>query len=193
MLELPNGYKEYKRINLQKNKKLALFVNTLSIVIAALLALLAFRLRPVSLSIFDIFGKAPKTGALLLRSLALLAAIIAYILCHELTHGVFIRIFSGRRAKYGFTGLYAYAGSDAYFGKRQYLVISLSPAVLFGVLLLLLNIFLPRHFWFVYILQIINLSGAAGDFYVTYLLFRAPADMLSRDEGIEMVFYSRGD
>jgi hypothetical protein len=33
--------------------------------------------------------------------------------------------FSGVKPRYGFTGLYAYASSEALFGRRQYLIIAL--------------------------------------------------------------------
>ena len=105
---------------------------------------------------------------------------------------MFIKQYSGKRAKYGFTGLYAYAGSDAYFGKRQYIVIALAPMVLFGMVSLALNLLLPSQwFWAIYILQIMNLSGTVGDFYVTYPICRFKSDVLTHDEGFTMVFYSK--
>jgi len=111
---------------------------------------------------------------------------------HEFIHGAFFKRYSGRKAKYGFAGLYAYAGSDAYFNKRQYLVIGLSPVILLGIVLLILNVFLPtQFFWGAYLLQVVNLSGAVGDAYYTVVLSRLPADVLVKDEGVRMVIYSR--
>jgi len=129
---------------------------------------------------------------MLITVVALLALMGVYIFFHEFIHGIFIKKYSGEKAKYGFTGLYAYAGSNAYFCKRQYLIIALAPVVLFGGVFLMLNVFLPpQWFWFVYLLQMINISSAAGDLYVTYITCRVPADVLIRDKGLEMIFYSR--
>ena len=57
---------------------------------------------------------------------------------------------------------------------------------------MLLNIFLPESwFWVVYFVQIINLSGAAGDIYIAGLMSRLPADILIYDEGVAMNIYAR--
>lgn len=187
ILELPDGYKEIKRVNLQKDKKLAVIVNVASIILMVLLTGLGLVIAPFSFAI-----GAGDFGAMAWSLLALIILTIAYFISHELIHGLFIKKYSGEKAKYGFTGLYAYAGSDAYFNKRQYLIIALAPVVIFGIIFLALNLILPtKWFWLIYVLQIINLSGAVGDLYITYLMCKAPADVLTHDEGIEMIFYSR--
>ena len=188
IFELPEGYSEIKRINLQKDKKLAVLVNIGAVIIAIALFFLGLFIVP-----FEITIKGDVAG-ILLSPLPFFLSIILYLLSHELIHGLFIKKYSGKRARYGFTGLYAYAGSDAFFNKRQYIIIALAPVVLWGAVFLLLNIFLPvEFFWSVYFLQIINLSGAAGDFYITLLVIRLPADILTNDEGVAMVIYSRAE
>lgn len=88
---------------------------------------------------------------------------VLYLVLHELVHGICMRAFSGVRPHYGFTGLYAYAGSSAYFGKKPYIVIALAPIVVWGAVLAILNLLVPASwFWPVYFIQIINVSGAAG-------------------------------
>ena len=187
IFQLPDGYHEIKRINLQKNKKLAILVNVGALLIAALFVCIGLVISP-SVS-FEIAGK-NLIGALL-SLLLWLVSMVAYFVGHELVHGIFIKKFSGKRAKYGFTGMYAYAGSDAFFNKRQYIIIALAPVIIFGIIFGVLNLLLPAiWFWAVYFLQIINLSGAAGDLYVTYLMCKSPADILTHDEGFEMIFYS---
>ena len=42
----------------------------------------------------------------------------------------------------------------------------------------------------VWILQIANVSGAAGDVFVTLRLLRLPRDLLVRDTGVAMTVYS---
>jgi len=179
VFDLPDGYREIKTVDFQKDKRLMAFVNAGAIAIVAAMFIVGHIIAPISLSIN------------LLRVLVAAIAIIAYIVAHELVHGVFIKIYSGKKAWYGFEGVYAYAGSDAYFSKRQYVVIALSPVVLLGAVLLLLNILLPQRFWVIYIVQMTNLSGAAGDYYMTWLMSRLPPDVLVKDEGVSMTIYSK--
>ena len=179
MFELPEGYKEIEKIDFKKDKKLSLFINVAALILILILFFAGlifnryFYLNYASFFIVIISG-------------------ILYIIGHELIHGVFIRIYSGKKPKIGFTLMYAYAGSDAYFNKKQYVIIALAPVVFFGIIFLLLNIFLPSEwFWTIYLLQIFNLSGAAGDFYMTNLMTKLPADVLVHDSGTAMNIYYR--
>lgn len=186
--ELPEGYKELFSINLQKDKKLAVLVNGLAVVIAVPLVLAGNAAVPIS----ALFSMEKGMGAYLLRFAALMLGLLAYMALHELVHGVFMRLFSGLKPRYGFTGLYAYAGSGAYFDKRRYIVVALAPVVIWGAALLLLCPALPREwFWVGYLIQVSNLSGAAGDLYVTCRFSRLPADILVQDSGIAMTVYGR--
>ncbi len=181
---LPEGYAPLLAVDLQKNKKLALLVNLLALVIAVPLLLIGFVVSPIVLDLSD--------TTLFLRLGVMAVGYVFYIILHELVHGVFIRIFSGKRAKYGFTGMYAYAGSDAYFHKWPYLVIALAPVVIWGgVLAVLCALLPPAWFWVVYFIQIGNLSGAAGDFYVTVRFLGLPRDILVRDYGVGMTVFSQ--
>ena len=56
-----------------------------------------------------------------------------------------------------------------------------------GRVLALLAALLPAEwYWAVQLIQLINLSGAAGDLYVTWLLCRMPKDILIQDAGVAM-------
>ena len=186
IFSLPEGYEPMLSVDLQKNKRLAVLVNALALVIAAVLMVLGIVRRPIEVEIGD--------PTLFWRLFALAGGYIVYIVLHELVHGVFIRIFSGKRAKYGFTGMYAYAGSDAYFAKYPYLIIALAPVVIWGaVLAALCALVPPAWFWVVYFVQIGNLSGAAGDFYVTLRFLRLPREILVRDYGVGMTVFYKGE
>ena len=186
ILELPEGYAELRHIDLQRDRLKALLINIGAMLIMVLFLILGLLLQP--LSVADVLNGLMQNFP---QMLLFLLATIVYIIGHELVHGVFFKAYSGKKAKYGFTGMYAYAASEAYYTKRQFFVISLSPIFLFGLLFLILNIVLPQWFWFIYLLQITNLSGAAGDMYVSCLLCKDPADVLVQDEGISMTFYTR--
>lgn len=186
--KLPEGYALVREVDLMRNKKLAVWVNVLGALILLAMIPLGLLAQPENASLFS--GGMLRTLA---RLLALFAAIAAYMALHELTHSVFIRLFCGKWAKLGFNGLYAYAGrTDAYFTKLHYGIIALSPVVLWGAALAALcRVCPPAWFWPVYILQMINISGAAGDFYVTALLCRLPQGTLCNDEGTRMRFFAR--
>ena len=107
---------------------------------------------------------------------------------------MFFRRYGKEKPKYGFSGLYFYAGSPVFFDRRSYLISALAPVVIWFFILLVLDTILPeKYFWFFYILQIVNLSGAAGDFYIAYLARSMPADVLIRDWGYQMEFYLRAE
>ena len=186
--QLPDGYREIYAIDLQKNKKLALLVNGLAIAIAVLLAVPAH----FAVSIDTLFDMSRGYGAYFLRFGVLMVSIVAYMVLHELVHGVAMKLCGTKRVKYGFTGMYAFAGSEDYYGKASYIFIALAPVVLWGVVLLVLQFFVPTSwFWVVYLVQISNLSGAAGDYFVTLRFSRLPKDILVQDYGVGMKVYSR--
>ncbi len=185
---LPEGYKEMYSIDLQKNKKLAVIVNVLAIVIAVVLAVPMHFVVPIS-SLFDMSAG---FGRYMLRFGSLLLLSVAYIILHELVHGVAMKMCGTKKVKYGFTGMYAYAGSTDYYFKKPYIFIALAPVVLWGVVLAVVNIFVPNDwFWVVYFIQLYNLSGAAGDFFVTFKFSKMPKDILIKDHGVGMTVYSK--
>ena len=172
-----------REIDLRRDKKRAARLNALALCIAGIMAVLAFVFSPPRV--------ANPPGAVV-QMLSLAVGYVAYIFLHEGVHGVCIRLFCGERASYGFNGMFAYAGKkDAYFTKRQYIVIALAPVAVWGVVLLWLQIALPGWFFPIYAVQVGNIGGAVGDFYVTALLLRMPQDTLCNDDGLSMRFYTR--
>ncbi len=186
MTALPEGYGQYLTIDLQNNKKSALFVNGLAILIGFVMAVpMHFRI-PIS----TLFGSDQELSHDLLRLAVLVAGMAAYMVLHEVVHGIAMKLCGTRKVKYGFTGLYAFAGSDDYYGKAAYTLIALAPIVVWGVVLLILNLSVPAEwFWVIYWIQIVNISGAAGDLYVTVRFLKLPKDILIRDAGTSMLVY----
>ena len=180
---LPEGYREILHIDLQKDKKTALKVNIASFAVGLAMVLLANIRVPIR-SFFS--------GGLV-PLLVYPAAYAAYIVLHELTHACVMRAVGGGKLRFGFTGMYAYAGtSEDCFDKSSYRCIALAPLVVWGAVFLALQFLLPeKWFWTVWLLQIGNVAGAAGDVYVTAKLWRMPAGILVRDTGLEMTVYGR--
>ena len=131
-LTLPDGYAGLCSIDLQKDKRLALLINGLALLIALPLVFLGNRIVPLRTR----FSMDDGFGFYFLRLGMLTAGYAAYVVLHELVHGVCMKYFSGAPVRYGFTGLYAYAGSEAYFTKKRYFIIALAPVAVWGVVLL---------------------------------------------------------
>ena len=70
-------------------------------------------------------------------------------------------------------------------------MIALAPIVIWGIVLTVFLIFVPESwFWAVYFIQLINLSGAAGDLYVVWKFSGMRRDILIRDSGTDMTVYA---
>lgn len=50
-----------------------------------------------------------------------------------------MKAFGTKKVKFGYTGVYAFAGSNDYYTKGAYLIIALAPVVVWGVVLAVLN------------------------------------------------------
>jgi hypothetical protein len=187
-VSLPEGYSEEFGIDLQKNKKLMLLVNGIAIAIMLPMAFLGALAVPFA----SFFDSDEIWYMPLLKASVLMLGYIAYIVLHELVHGIFMKHFSGVKPKYGFTLMYAYAGSEAYFNKKSYIIIALAPVVIWGAVLGVLCAVLPQSwFWVVYLIQIANISGAADDIYVTFKFLKLPKDILATDTGVAMKVYTK--
>ena len=185
---LPDDYEKYYSVNLQKDKKSALTVNVIAIIIAVVMVVPVCFFVPIS-ALFNMEGE---TLNVVLRFLSLGLLSVAYLVLHEVVHGIAMKICGTKKVKYGFTGMYAFAGSEDYYDKKSYIFIALAPVVLWGIVLAIVNFFVPTEwFWVIYIIQIINISGAAGDYFVTVKFFGFPKDILIHDCGVEMSVYKK--
>lgn len=186
---LPQNYEEVLHIDLQKDKKPAVFVNLLALAIGGVMFVLGHLLAPI--------GSLMEFSALsdfLIRWAVICVAMILYIIGHEWVHSIFMRRYCEAKVNFGFTGMYAYAGSAGYYCRRDYMVIALAPLVAWGILftigLIPLFFFSKPWFWSVYLLQIINISGAAGDIYVFFRFRKLPEEILVNDTGVAMTVFA---
>ncbi len=186
--ELPQGYRACLHVDLQHNKKEAILVNGLAVVIALAMLLPALRLTPFT----QMFSTERGVWMPLFRCAVMIVGMAGYMVLHELVHGIFMKRFSGTKPHYGFTGMYAYAGSNAYFNKVHYIIIALAPVVIWGVVLGVLCALVPAP-WFgiVYLIEMGNISGAAGDLYVTGKLLRLDSTILVQDTGVAMTVFAK--
>ena len=185
---LPQGYTELYSVNLQKDKKMMVLVNIAATIIAVAMVVPACFYVPIS-ALFDM-----ENGfvSYVIRFASLAVFTVLYMFLHELVHGIAMKLCGTKKVKYGFTGMYAFAGSDDYYHKKPYIFIALAPVVLWGVVIAIINPFITKEwFWVVYFLQVTNLSGAAGDLFVTIKFSRFPKDILVKDYGVGMTVYSK--
>jgi len=185
---LPDGYSEVLQVNMQKDKKTALKINIGGVIVGVLLFIPGNLFVPI-LEVFH------ETGIkdYLLRVAVMMLAYLAYIVLHELTHAAVMKAVGGGQVKFGFTGLYAFAGSEVdYFDKISYRCIALAPLLVWGVIFIVLQLLVPRSwFWVIWFLQIGNVAGAAGDVYITAKLWKMPASILVRDTGVDMTVFDK--
>lgn len=164
---------------------MALTVNGIALIIGVVMALPMHFVVPVN-TLFE------NAEGLIIRMLSLALITVLYMILHELVHGISMKLCGTKKVKYGFTGMYAFAGSKDYYPKKPYIFIALAPVVLWGVVLAVINFIVPvEWFWVIYIVQITNISGAAGDFFVTVKFLSFPDDILVKDHGVGMVVYSK--
>ncbi len=189
--ELPSEYKEILHIDMQNDKKMMSKVTVISLIIAAVMVIAAVPLHFLVSPVTSMFDMSAGFGPYFLRWGIFLAGMIVYMVLHELVHGITMKMYGTKKVKYGFTGMYAFAGSDDYYGKKPYVVIALAPIVVWGIVLAVLNFIVPvDYFWIIYFIQLINISGAAGDLYVTSAFSKLPDDILVLDCGTSMTVYS---
>lgn len=188
---MPAGYAERYRLELQKDKKTAIRINLLALLIAVPLFVLGHFLVPIT-TMLPFVDDAELLAGILGKWLLAMLCIAVYIVLHELVHGICMKAFGCPKVRYGLSLLYAYAGSETYFRKRPYLVIALAPVVVWGIVLLVLTCVAgDAWFWVVYLVQVQNISGAAGDLYVFFRFSRLPSDLLVQDTGMSMTVYTR--
>ena len=187
---LPGGFRVIDRVSLEKNRRAALKVNLLS---AALFLALGVPAH-LKVSCLELFRREGGVHPLLRMAVMLLAA-LAYIVLHELTHAAVMKLAGGGKVRFGFVKGMAYAGSEGdWFDKPAYIAVALAPVLVWGLVFGLAAARVSREwFWAVWFLQLVNVSGAAGDLYVTARFLRLPANILVRDTGVEMTVYSDHD
>lgn len=183
-LKLPEDYKEVLSVDLANDKKTWALLNGSHILILITGLFMGHKLFPDIITIRTILNQ---------NYFLFMIANFIQIGIHELIHGLFIKITSGFKVDYGFSLSYAFAGNKlAYFDKKSYLVIAMSPAILIGSFIHILLMTLPdSYFLFFFMLQLLNIGGGVGDYYVSYLTLKMPDNTLVNDSGTIMTFYSK--
>lgn len=186
---LPAGYVQSGEINLKTNKKLAITLNIVGLIVTVLVFYL-----------LSIFGAVVRSGTMNISGslsagtmIILLGLTVFILLVHELIHGFFFWLFSRRRPVFALRPLYAYAGAPTwYFPNRQYAIITLGPLVIIGAVGLLLIMLVPVS-WLLMIafLVALNTGGAIGDLFVFTHLQKCSPTSFANDTGDIVTFFER--
>ena len=178
--KLPDDYKLVWSGDFKENKKLYKLINygTLILLIPFLVIYFVFIYK------IDTFGKNFLISFLLF---------IPVIVIHELIHGIFFKMGKNVKIKFGFHGFAASCSApNSYLKKRHYLMVGMAPAVIINIGLIISLIFVKGDlFEILYLVLAFHFTGCIGDFYICGKLLKQPQDVLIRDYGIGMEFYSR--
>ena len=186
---LPEGTVEIESLHLQKDRKIMMMIQVLGFLIMLLMIGGMTVFRPIQ----ALFDTSQGVGVYIVRFLVLILGYVAYIVLHECTHGAAMRLLGARHVHFGFTGMYAYAGSqEDYFDKTAYFIVALAPLTVWFVTFQILSLWMPPDwFWVVYLLQVGNVSGSMGDIYVVIHFLSLSEDRWILDTGIEMKVYAK--
>ena len=180
----PKGYRQIEVMDFVRSRKQLLIVGWSGIIVTAVMivfGLIAYPFAPTWELLKGCWWAWPATAGMY----------VAYILLHELTHGVLMHALSGVKPKYGLKLPYAYAGSHVYFDKKSHNLIALAPLVVWGVVLFALERTMPAGWlWLFYMIQISNVSGSVGDMYCVLHLRKLPGDILIQDTGTRMRIFA---
>ena len=183
----PEGFKNKKTIDLKADKKLWLSINGAALTAAAALVLLGCLYEPVT-RFFDAAG----AWRLLLRFALLLVGMGVYFYLNEYIRRYMIEKLTGKAALVVREKPCVFTAPARCLTVKEYLKISFAPVLALGALLLLLMLILPaKLFWQVYIMQIINLAGAAGDVYTAYMLLKMKKDVQIEDDVTSITIWSK--
>lgn len=185
---LPETYQLEGTMDLSKDKRLAIILNLLGVVVFLLsggifvrVALMMRGGNEFSVA-FD--------NVLFALFMCVLVVILA-IVVHEVLHGISFWYLTKGKPKFGIKGLYVYAAvPDWYLPRRTYFVVALAPLVVVtvvGVLLMPIvnHVLLP----FLLIWMVINFSGSIGDIAIVAWLLRKPQTVYINDFGDGVSIY----
>lgn len=175
-VNLPPNYEFHSKMDLSKDKKISISIQVLLLLIVAIMIGLAKLLK------FPLTGNG-STGIKIGVTVFMCAV---YMIVHELTHGVFVKLLSGVKPTYLVKFPFLCTGSKAYFNKKSFIIVALSPIVVWGISLIIMLLLLPPNFFLsIYIVTILNFAGAAGDYFQVYAISRMHPLALIQDDGNE--------
>ena len=192
-VELPEGYEAVKVVDAKESKTSVLF--TIGSLVLAIIVLLPI-LFNIEGGLSGFFQSVRQSKAPIFAWLVFLVSFIAYLVLHELTHGVAYKALTHQKLTFGFTLTVAFCGVPKIYVSRKTALISLAaPFVTFSLILIPLTIYLhsvnPVYFLFSGLLFACHFGGCVGDLYMMYLFllkYRDPRTLMN-DTGPRQTIY----
>lgn len=191
--EIPAGYRQALYIN-AKNAKFGIIFNLIAVLVLVAvmaLALLSLTARDISFAPSDV-----DSADRLIAYFVFLILLIAYVILHELVHGIAYKSQTGEKLTFGMSWSCAFCGvPNIYTYRKTALIAVVAPFAVFTLLFIpiLIYLYFFNSFYYVLIAFIfgMHLGGCSGDLYVLYLLTARFKDekTLMRDTGPEQFFY----
>ncbi len=182
--ELPENAKLVKTIDAKNNKTMLIFnLIAILIMIACILPIIIFK----RFSLKNI-----ESSDMMIGLGIYLIGMIAYIILHELTHGIVYKIMTKQKLTFGITLSCAFCGVPTiYVTRKTALLAILAPFVVFTLILLPVIIVLPANIINLAIVLIFgtHISGCVGDLYGTLVLLKLKGKILMNDTGPKQTFY----
>jgi hypothetical protein len=184
--QLPPDYREVRSITLTE-RGLLLRLNLLALLpMAAALALM------IGWTAVIPAGSGADEGAPWWLNVILTLLIVLPL--HELLHGAAIRL-TGHRPRYGIKlaqGVLYATADGAYFRRREYIFIALTPLAAITLLgLILMPLVAPGWRMLIVMAVVLNAGGAVGDLWSVWMLRRFSEDTLIQDRGDSFSIYAR--
>ena len=187
---LPRNYLRISTIEPGADKKLSRKLDLVSLGIAAVMIGAGRLFVPFS----AFFYVRAVTRGDVMRVGALIPALLAYMLLYTLVRGLILRRIGGMKPGFGISRLAPYVSSGAYLDKKEFSIAALLPTAVFAIIYFILDLALPvRWFWFIYILQIINITGAVWDVYTVKKSREYGDDLLICDSGTCTEFFTKAE
>lgn len=171
-----------------KKTSTAVIFNIASIVVMVIVLFLGIGIK----SLFQDFEMKHEGNSFVL--LIYILIMIAYIILHELVHGLFYKIYTKKKLTFGLSLSCAYCGVPSIYVKKIPMIVTvLAPAVIFTIIMVPFLFLLPADLNYFMMLLIfgIHLGGCSGDIYCAITLIKAPKDVLLNDTGPKQTFYKK--
>lgn len=115
---------------------------------------------------------------------------ILYIILHEITHLIFMKIFSKEKINISIKFPTISVGSNAKYSKKQFSIIALAPVIILGIILILLILFSSKDYTFLWsILLTLNFAGSGGDFLQFLKISKYPTNTYFQDTSNETIVF----
>lgn len=174
--DLPDSYRLHSTLDLKEDRPAATIIKVAFALTVAALIVLAL--------VLDLpFASTLSIGA---STTITVAACLAYMVVHELTHAVLLWWLTRERPTVAVRFPYLITGSRAILTRGAAVVVALTPLVLYTLVLVdLLRTLPPDFFLTVYVVLVLNVAGSAGDVLQAHAFLKLPHAALIRDDGEE--------